>query len=65
MSAIERTPGKCGGRPVIRGTQFEITRLLKELAWGEVTVAELIDEYNLPPQRTRDAIHEVAKVMEK
>ena len=44
LSRITVEPGKCGGRPCIRGKRMRVTDIL-ELLGAEATVEEVLQDY--------------------
>jgi uncharacterized protein (DUF433 family) len=56
LSRITSEPGKCGGRPCIRGLRFRISDVLDQLAAG-MSHAEILAEHpDLEPDDIRAAL---------
>ncbi|MDJ0575913.1 MAG: DUF433 domain-containing protein [Xenococcaceae cyanobacterium MO_234.B1] len=44
LNRITQTPGKCGGRPCIRGMRIRVTDILEMLA-ENVSVTEILEDF--------------------
>jgi uncharacterized protein (DUF433 family) len=50
LSRITQTPGKCGGRPCIRGMRIRVSDILETLA-NDVTPSEILEDFpDLEPE---------------
>ncbi len=49
LARITQTPGKCGGRPCIRGMRIRVADILESLAEGVSAVEILADFPDLEP----------------
>ncbi|MCP2729615.1 DUF433 domain-containing protein [Limnofasciculus baicalensis] len=50
LSRITQTPGKCGGRPCIRGMRIRVSDILETLA-DNVTPSEILEDFpDLEPE---------------
>ena len=49
LARITQTPGKCGGRPCIRGMRIRVADVLEALAEGVATTEILADFPDLEP----------------
>lgn len=53
LQRITAEPGRCGGRPCIRGTRIDVAVVLSSLAQG-LTAEQIVKEY---PALTIDDVH--------
>jgi len=61
---LEITPGKCGGRPTVKGTRVSVDDILDMLAagWKPEEVAE---EFDIPLEAVYEALKFASKVLKK
>ncbi len=62
LDRITIEPGKCGGRPCIRGQRIRVSDVL-ELVAAEVSLDEMKEEYALEPDDIKAALLYAAKQM--
>ena len=60
LDRITIEPGKCGGRPCIRGQRIRVTDVLELVAAG-VSLDEMWEEYALEPDDIKAALLYAAK----
>lgn len=65
LSRITVEPGKCGGRPCIRGMRFRVTDILSLLAAGESEAVILQDFDFLEPDDIRAALAYAAELTDR
>jgi uncharacterized protein (DUF433 family) len=61
MSLIRVDPGVMGGQPVLRGTRFLISYILKHVANG-MSLAQISDEFNLNHNDLIMVLREIAEI---
>lgn len=64
MNRITVEPGKCGGRPCIRGYRFRVSNLLELIAAG-ATQEEILADYEfLEPEDISAAMRYAARLLD-
>ena len=61
LSRITIEPGKCGGRPCIRGMRIRVTDILEMLATGVSEAQILVDFPDLESDDIRACLHYAAQ----
>jgi len=60
---LEATPGKCGGKLLLKGTRFSVAQLIAEIADDDAALDTVCGQYDLHFEQCRNALHAVAAAL--